>query len=183
LSSQASSLRMHHVTRPVLRDAAFVSAFILLTGVAVARFGLTTEFAFKVFVIGVLVVLSRADLDRRLIPNRIVLPAWGVALTANLTLHPADWRVWVGAGGGACLFFFCLALASPSGMGMGDVKLAGFLGTALGAQIVPGIILAMLGSLVFAIAILIHEGWAGRDRTFAYGPFLAAGAIAVLLAS
>jgi leader peptidase (prepilin peptidase) / N-methyltransferase len=183
LSSQASSLQAQQVARPVLRDAAFVAAFILLAGIAFARFGLTMESTFKVFVIGILVLLSQRDFQTRLIPNRIVLPAWGVVLATNLGLHPGDWRVLLVASGGAALFFLCLALASPGGMGMGDVKLAGFLGAALGAQIVSGVLLAMLGSLVFAIAILCREGWAGRNRTFAYGPFLAAGAIAVLLAT
>jgi leader peptidase (prepilin peptidase)/N-methyltransferase len=171
------------VTRPVPRDAAFAAAFILLAGIAFVRSGFTMDSTFKVFVIGILVVLSQRDFRTRLIPNRIVLPAWGVALAANLGLHPGHWRILLVASGGAALFFLCLALASPGGMGMGDVKLAGFLGAALGAQIIPGVLLAMLGSLVFATAILCREGWAGRNRTFAYGPFLAAGAIAVLLAA
>ena len=67
-------------------------------------------------------------------------------------------------------------------LGLGDVKLSAFAGSVLGAQGTPAFLLAgtALGAVV-ALALLA----AGRDRrsTFAYRPYLAAGAAVVPLPS
>ena len=81
----------------------------------------------------VLVVISRHDLERRIIPNRIVVPAWIAILIAQLALYPHHWLAVArqpasvpGSSSSQSL------LAYPAGMGMGDVKLALLIGAALG---------------------------------------------------
>ena len=64
---------------------------------------------------------------------------------------------------------------------MGDVKLALLLGAALGYAVLPPLTLGFLLMLPVALYMLVREGAAGRKRYLPLGPFLAAGAIVVLL--
>jgi prepilin signal peptidase PulO-like enzyme (type II secretory pathway) len=164
-----------------LLDAGLALVGAALIGVLFARDGLDADSLVDAFTIGVLVMITREDIDRRIIPNRIVLPAWTIVLVANVALHPGQWWHWVAASLGCGYLFYVLARFSNGGLGMGDVKLVAFLGAALGGDVVPALVIgAMLGALV-SIAIIIRHGAEGRKRTIPYGPFLAAGAIAVLI--
>ena len=81
-------------------------------------------------------VLAVIDASTRLLPNRITYPAflaWAFRLLLLASVGLGDLgrlarlaAVAVGA------FFLALALISPRGMGLGDVKLAPTLGLALG---------------------------------------------------
>jgi leader peptidase (prepilin peptidase)/N-methyltransferase len=139
------------------------------------------DFLLATFFVAVLVALSWHDIRRRVIPNRIVLPAWLVVLGAQLLLHPSQWSEWVIASGTAAGGFLVLALLYPAGMGMGDVKLVGLLGAALGSAVLSGLFVGTLLAAVFAVALLVRDGRAARKATLPYGPFLAAGAVVVLL--
>src|SRR3954452_16860128 len=114
----------------------------LLVAGCVLRFGLTWDAAVGAFFCGALVAVSGTDVERRIIPNRIVLPAAGVVLAANTLLHPSV--EWAAAGFGAALFLFLAALAYPGGMGMGDVKLALLLGVALGSTVPVALMVGMV---------------------------------------
>jgi leader peptidase (prepilin peptidase)/N-methyltransferase len=72
-------------------------------------------------------------------------------------------------------------LVYRGGLGMGDVKLVAFIGAALGENVVAALVIGTLLSAVVAGAILFREGSAARKRAIPLGPFLAAGAIIVLL--
>ena len=76
---------------------------------------------------------------------------------------------------------FIVWLVGRGGLGMGDVKLSAFVGAAVGPAMVPTYLVvgSGLGALA-GIALLLR----GRDRrsTFAYGPFLAAGAAVAIIA-
>jgi leader peptidase (prepilin peptidase)/N-methyltransferase len=62
-------------------------------------------------------------------------------------------------------------------LGMGDVKLAGFIGLALGVQgTVAALVLGVLLAGVVAAVLLVARVRSLRD-TIAYGPFLAVGAL------
>src|SRR5438876_10080096 len=105
-----------------------VAAFLSLLGAI--RYGWDGDTIVVIFVVSVLVVTSRYDLARGIIPNRIVLPAWIFVLGANLALHPHRWAEWLLGSFGAGLFFLVVALVYRGGLGMGDVKLAAFIGAA-----------------------------------------------------
>jgi leader peptidase (prepilin peptidase)/N-methyltransferase len=131
--------------------------------------------------ISVLVVISRHDLERRIIPNRIVVPAWLAVLLFQVVLYPNHWVEWVVSSVGAGLFFLLVALAYPAGLGMGDVKLALLIGAAVGWSVVTALLLGTLASGVVAGIMLFREGQSARKRAIPLGPFLAGGAIVVLL--
>ena len=83
------------------------------------------------------VLLTVIDLRHRLLPDRIVLPTLvlGVVLLSGAALADGAWpALYRAVLGAAALFavFLALAVISPSGLGMGDVKLAAVLGLFLG---------------------------------------------------
>jgi leader peptidase (prepilin peptidase) / N-methyltransferase len=119
------------------------------------------------------------DLDRRLIPDAIVLPALGAVLVLQIAFHPDHTLEWVLASPGAALFFFIPMLIYPAGMGMGDVKLAGLLGAALGRSVTAAIALALIAGGVVAVLVLAREGIDARKKAIPFGPFLAAGGLLV----
>jgi prepilin signal peptidase PulO-like enzyme (type II secretory pathway) len=64
---------------------------------------------------------------------------------------------------------------------MGDVKLVLLLGFALGAAVLPALVLGTLAAALAGAVLLVRDGRDARGRTIPYGPFLAFGAIAATL--
>jgi leader peptidase (prepilin peptidase)/N-methyltransferase len=129
----------------------------------------------------VLVLLAAIDIERRIIPNRIVLPAIAIVLLAQIAFYPEHAVEWILAAVGAGLFFLIPILFYPSGMGLGDVKLAVLLGAALGIEVMGALLIGLLAAAALGIVILIRQGRAGRKTAIPFGPFLAFGALVVLL--
>jgi leader peptidase (prepilin peptidase)/N-methyltransferase len=159
-----------------------VVAIGLVLGVACfVRFGLTGRAVVGALFCAVLVLLTATDLDRRLIPNVVVLPATAVLLAAQIALYPDQTLEWVLSSLFAALFLFLPLLVVPTGMGMGDVKLAALLGVVLGKSVAAAVLLAIVSAAVYSVVLLVKEGMGARKKTFAYGPFLAIAGIVVLL--
>jgi leader peptidase (prepilin peptidase)/N-methyltransferase len=131
----------------------------------------------------VLVVLAAIDLERRIIPNRIVLPATGLILATQIALSPDQAFEWVAAALGAALFLLLPLLIYPSGMGMGDVKLALLLGAGLGWAVVPALFVGLMAAFVAAVVVLVRGGLAARKTALPFGPFLAFGGLVALFFS
>jgi len=128
----------------------------------------------------VLVAVSVTDLESRRVPNRIVLPALVAALVARTALDPSvEWVLGMLATGG---LLFVLAVIHPAGLGMGDVKLGGFLGAWLGWNGLLALVLGSFAAFIPAVAILVARGKAGRKVPLPFAPFLALGGIVALLA-
>ena len=154
----------------------FIAA--ILAAACFAVFGVTLHgFAAAVFCLA-LVVVTATDLEYRLIPNRVVGPATVIVLPAMTLAKPsAEWLI---AAFGASAFLLVFSIVSPQGMGMGDVKLAFLMGSALGWGVAGALVIASLASLVPSIVILVHHGRAGRKVGFPFGPFLALGSVVAL---
>jgi leader peptidase (prepilin peptidase) / N-methyltransferase len=152
----------------------------LFVGASVLAFGVSAEAAVASFFCAALVAVSVVDLERHIIPNRIVLPAAAVVLAGQTLLLPSP--EWALAALGASLFLFLAALAYPAGMGMGDVKLALLLGAMLGRTVPVAMMVGMIAALVPATFLLIRHGSAARKMGIPFGPFLAFGGIVGLFA-
>ncbi len=175
--------RCRHCSRPIaLRYPAVELATATLVALCVARFGLTGRGLVSAFFAAVLVVLSAIDIEHRILPNAIVLPATVFVLGAQIALAPARAPEWVLAALGASLFLFLALLAYPAGMGMGDVKLALLLGAALGKAVAVALMLGMLAALVAALVLIVRHGAAARKMAIPFGPFLAFGSLVALFA-
>lgn len=133
-----------------------------------------------VFFVAVLVVVSVVDIRRRIIPNRIVLPAAAIMLAARTLVHPSV--VWLVAGAGAAAFLLAAAVVRPGGMGMGDVKLALLLGVAVGRTVPLALAVALVAAALPSLGILVRHGARGRTMGIPFAPFLALGGVVALLA-
>jgi leader peptidase (prepilin peptidase)/N-methyltransferase len=164
---------------PVSRRLGLVTAATaVLGGACGVDFGFTLEAAVGAFVCFVLVVITRTDFEHRLIPNRVVLPAAGLALAGRTLDDPSV--EWVAAALGAGLVLFLIVLAYPRGMGMGDVKLSVLLGAGLGVPVVVALFFGFIAAFVPAAVLLIRHGGAARKRAIPLGPFLALGGVIAL---
>jgi len=162
---------------PLVYPAVELLTAVLVAGCALA-FGLTAEAAVSAFFCAVLVAVSAIDLEHRIIPNRIVLPAAAVVLLANSArdLSPE----WIVAGLAASGFLFAAALAYPAGMGMGDVKLALLMGAALGKTVSVALMVGMLAAMIPGIVLFARHGKKARKMGIPFGPFLALGSVVAL---
>ena len=152
-----------------------VLVWIALAACCVAVFGLTFEALVDAAGCAVLVAVTVTDLERRIVPNRIVVPALGVALVVQTARDPSvEWLVAAAVAGG---FFLLLALVYPVGLGMGDVKLAAFMGAWLGRDVAVALFVGSLAGAIAAVIVLVLKGSSGRKVTLPYGPALAVGAV------
>jgi len=152
----------------------------LLVASSVWKFGLHAEALVASIFCLALVAISATDLEHRLIPNRIVLPAAAVVLAAQTAVKPSpEWAI---AAAGAFALMLLIALIYPAGMGMGDVKFALLLGAMLGRAVPVALMVGMLAAMVPAVVLLARHGSAARKMGVPFGPFLALGAVVALFA-
>jgi leader peptidase (prepilin peptidase)/N-methyltransferase len=124
--------------------------------------------------------VTATDIERRIVPNRVVLPAALAVLVLDTLWHPSP--VWAIGALGLAGFLFLVALAYPGGMGMGDVKLALLIGALLGRTAPVGFMLALFLSLVPTIFLIARHGRGARKLAIPFAPFLCAGAVIALFA-
>jgi leader peptidase (prepilin peptidase)/N-methyltransferase len=145
--------------------------------------GSVVELVAFLFLAAASLALALIDLETKRLPNALVMPLYGVlalffAAAAGLT---GSWdRLAVAGIGmvGLAGTYLALALIKPGAMGMGDVKLAGAVGLALGWLGVPELLVGAMGGFVlggvFGIGLLLAGR--GRRTAIAYGPWLLGGA-------
>jgi leader peptidase (prepilin peptidase)/N-methyltransferase len=174
-------VRVAHPWRPAV--LAVVSA--LVVGAFAARLGADVVLAaYAVFGLS-MVAISAVDLERYIIPNRIIYPTLALLVPLFVVASAVDHR-WGSLGraaiSGAVAFggFFVLHVAVPKGMGFGDVRLAGVIGLATGwlgfGHAFVGFFAGfVLGAVIGIVFIVVSGG--GRKTRIPFGPFLAAGAV------
>ena len=155
----------------------------LLCALVVLDKGLDEDALLGLALVLLLIPVTLIDLDHRIIPNRLTYPAFLVFAAAivlawlvDAPVDPVSGAIGVALYGG---FLFIVALISPKGMGLGDVKLTAVIGLVLGSiglrfvGVAAGaaIVLGGVGGIV-ALAM-------GRSRKDAipFGPYIAVGAV------
>lgn len=133
--------------------------------------------------------LAWIDVRTHLLPNRIIFPWYPIAilLLGLAAIMAGEWEALVRmflAGTALFAFYLLLHLIYPSGMGMGDVKLAGIAGLYLGylswSHLLLGTLATfLLGALVGVILIALRR--AGPKTSLAFGPFIITGTALALL--
>src|SRR5215469_753064 len=160
------------------RDLAIELATACLLVACAFAFGFTLRAAAAAIACGALVVVTATDLERRIVPNNVVLPAAVAVLVLDTVWHPSP--VWALGAVGAAGFLLLAALAYPGGMGMGDVKLALLIGALLGSVTALGVLLGLLFALIPSIVLLARHGLGARRLAIPLAPFLAAGTVVAL---
>jgi leader peptidase (prepilin peptidase)/N-methyltransferase len=153
-------------------------ATALLGAACGAVFGFTFEAAAATLFCWVLVVVTRTDLEHRLIPDLVVLPG-GAAVLALRTIDDPSLE-WVLSALAAALVLFLVVLAYPRGLGMGDVKLSGLLGAGLGVSVIVAMFVGFFVAFVPAAVLFVRHGRAARKSAIPLGPFLALGGVVAL---
>lgn len=127
----------------------------------------------------VFIIVSITDLRDRRIPNQIIIPAIGIAFALTFSLWPLWPSALIGAVIGAVVLLIPAIFFGGRG-GMGDVKLALFMGLILGQQgIIFALIIAHLSASLLWIGVLFKK--IERDAMIPFGPFLSLGAIVALV--
>jgi leader peptidase (prepilin peptidase) / N-methyltransferase len=131
--------------------------------------------------VAVLIAVAGIDLEHKIVPNRIVLPAAVWALATAPVVALSDLPELLVAGAAAFTALLLAAIAYPAGMGMGDVKLAGVMGLYLGLAVAPALLAAFAAGAMIGVAIVLRDGGSGQ-RGVPFAPFLALGGLIGLLA-
>jgi len=131
------------------------------------------------------VVLSIIDFRELRLPNKYVYPSYAV-VTAGLALPAAienKWDAFASAllcGLVGLALFMVMHVVYPSGLGMGDVKLAGIIGMIAGwvswGTALVALMLAFFLSAIVSIVLLATRK-ATMKSALPFGPFMLGGAI------
>ncbi|WP_309050780.1 A24 family peptidase [Streptomyces sp.] len=171
-------------SRPLL-VVATAALFVLVA----SFFGLSWQLPAYLFFAAIAVVLTVIDLRHHLLPNAVVLPALGIGfvLLALAATGESAWGALLRAVLGALALFvlyLVLALISPAGLGMGDVKLAAVLGLFLGFQgwgtLFVGAVLASVAGMVVGLVVLASRR-GGLRNDVPFGPSMLAGALVAVI--
>lgn len=137
-----------------------------------------------IWFVAVTFALALIDFDTKRIPNRILFP--GAAVGAVLLGAGAAVESEIGAYGRSWLTalayfagFLLLALIVPAGFGMGDVKLAFFLGMFVGFVSWSALAVAVFGAVFIGGGVsilLLASRRVGRKDAIPFGPSMVAGA-------
>jgi leader peptidase (prepilin peptidase) / N-methyltransferase len=136
------------------------------------------------------VALAFVDAAVHRLPDRLTLAAYLGTAIVLIAVALAEGRledlIRAGLGGLAlAAFYLVLLLINPAGMGLGDVKFAMSLGTALGwlgwDVLIAGTFLGLLAGGLYGVALMTLRR-AGRKSEIPFGPFMAVGAFAAVLA-
>jgi prepilin signal peptidase PulO-like enzyme (type II secretory pathway) len=135
--------------------------------------------------ISILAALTATDLERRLLPDRIILPAVALALALGWALPGGSLLDSLYGGALAIAIAALLIVASlPFGggsFGMGDAKLILLLGVLLGPKgVIVAVLLAMIAAGLVA-AVLLFTRLMKTGSYLPFGPFLATGGVLAIL--
>jgi leader peptidase (prepilin peptidase)/N-methyltransferase len=129
----------------------------------------------------VLIVCTGTDVLAYRVPNVVTYPAIVAAITIGLVMpdaNNADVLVGGALSGG---IFLAMSILTRGGMGMGDVKLAFFTGFALGLTFgVNALLLTAIGGGIIAVVLIVLR-LRNRHDPIPYAPFIALGALVVML--
>jgi leader peptidase (prepilin peptidase)/N-methyltransferase len=140
------------------------------------------QLALGLIFVAVLAAITLTDLERRVIPNAILLVGAAAAIAIAAVTDPASLPERGAAAAGAGGFLLLFALIYPRGMGMGDVKLAAAMGLFLGASVVPALAVGVVLGGLMGLVLMLRYGPAARKHAVPFGPFLAIGGVVGLLA-
>jgi leader peptidase (prepilin peptidase)/N-methyltransferase len=155
---------------------------VLYALTALVLWGDAGELVLGLVFVTMLVAVALTDLERRIIPNKILLAGVIAAVAIVAATDPGslpERAIAAAAAGGLLL---AAALAYPRGMGLGDVKLAATMGLFLGREVAPALLVALLAGSLVGLAMIARHGAAARKRAIPFGPFLALGGVVGLLA-
>ena len=159
----------------------------LAWGLVVARVGLSPRALLAMAALIPQALILVTDLEVKLVPSRIMLPALALMLTVGVVAGPAlpdltAWRWWQTLAGAAVgfvvfrvLVWVGVALFGEGALGEGDITLAAYVGAVVGFPMVfEALVLAFaLGGVGALLVLLTRRGKLGT--AIPYGPYIILG--------
>ena len=156
------------------------------------RFGYTWETPRAILLVSFLIMLAQIDLEHTVIPFRLSIPGFGLAIASSLLLPSGALldAVWGALAGAAFVLvswslwryvlsglFRRFGIDQKEGMGGGDLPLAAMIGGFLGlSRTVVALFVAVVSGVVVGL-VLRYAGRSHRGQQIPFGPFLAVGAL------
>ena len=181
-------LNVEH-SKPLMAMSVQVTCSALFAATA-AAIGMRWVVVAYLWFAAVTFALALTDVDRNLIPNRILFPAFAIALgllAGGAALDRSGTALLRGIAGTVIYFLFLLvvALAARGGFGMGDVKLGALLGAFLAFEgwsiLVVGAVSAFILGGAVSLVLLVFR-LKGRKDAIPFGPYLVLGSYVALAA-
>ena len=171
-------------SHPAVRGALLSATAVAAAAVAVVHRAQPLTGALLAAMVVVLGALSLIDVAQQRLPNRLTLPLAGASTAAVAVAGVVASAPLRAAGAIAVGLAFAVVLLALR-FGMGDVKLALSIGTVAGwlgpsAIVATVLVASAAGAAVAAALLVIHRR---RALTFGFGPFLALGSVAGMLAA
>lgn len=154
-----------------------------------SAFALSCALAACLYLLWLAVQLSIIDIRTHTLPRRLVLPAYPIAgslLLAAALAGGTPLHALIAAGGALAMagLYWLLWAVYPSGMGFGDVRLAGVLGLFLGylgwQHVLLGAAAGFVAGGLWGI-VLIASGRGTAKSAIPFGPAMLAGALGTML--
>ncbi len=182
LATESGSLVVTSVGAQWPRRLAVMTGTSALFAIAALRYDDPAHLALVSVYICVFVACAGTDLLAFRVPNVITYPAIIGAIFVGALMPNANvWEVLAGGALTGGVLLLPSLLTGGFGMGMGDVKLAAFVGLAVGVSFAPPAMMIMaLGGGVIAMLLLL-TGLRKKGEPIPYAPFISAGALVVLL--
>jgi len=151
--------------------------------------GLTIELPVLLFFVSILIVISFIDLEFQIIPD--ILSLGGIVagfllsfVRTNFSVLNSIYGIFLGGGILFAIAYGYQLLRKKEGMGGGDIKLLGMIGSFCG---IKGVVFSlMLGSLIGTIVgvplMFIKDKKKGAGYAIPFGPFLSLGALIFVFA-
>ncbi len=161
----------HYLLVEILTAITFILVYL--------RWGISVETGTGWIFAAILTITAFTDLDEGIIPDLITYPGIIIGLLLSPSMIGIKSSVL-----GVIIFsgiFLGIAMLSSGGMGGGDIKLAGVIGTfnGFGGSMMTLIIASLAGG-IWAV-ILLWQGKADHKTAIKFGPFLSAAAWLVWL--
>jgi leader peptidase (prepilin peptidase) / N-methyltransferase len=155
----------------------------LLCAAVVLHYGTDSDVWLPLIFVLLLVPITLIDLEFTIIPNSLTLIGAVAAIVLTLAFESDQLVARLIAAAIAGGFFLVAWFVYPSGMGMGDVKLAGVMGLVLGRAVAPAIFAALIFGTVVGMGVMARYGVKeGRKKGIPFGPWLALGSLVGLFA-
>ncbi len=169
-------------TRSAYRRMVVVAATTALFAMAGWRYeGNVAYLAIVALYVSVFIICTATDVLAYRVPNSVTYPAIVGALVVGAVASDANWK---GVVAGGLIFggmLFIPSVLTGGAMGMGDVKLAFFVGFAVGLELlVPAMIIMALSGGLAAVLLLVTR-LRRKGDPIPYAPFIAGGALVVIL--
>lgn len=134
------------------------------------------QFGLGLLIIIFLVFSAVFDLKYMILPDFSTILLVISALVYWLIGYFGEWNYWISAIASFMFLYFLYLITQKKGMGLGDVKLAVFMGLFLGKNVILAFYIAFVVGALTAIILMVF-GKVDKKTAVPFGPFLILGSL------